>query len=185
MKMTLQVVIEDEDHHTPPMVKEVFSLERRSENFCPETLGLSLDEAKDVLAEIQTTLVTTQAARFLEQHSFCPDCRMPYPKNGAHQITFRTLFGTIKLTSQRFYTCSCAQAKARRQGQKQISVSPLANLLPERTAPEFTHLQTKWAAIMSYGCTANLLEEIRINLSHEPAWDRPGVDRYWASCDGS
>jgi hypothetical protein len=158
--MTLQVVIEDEDHHMPPIVKEVFSLERKSEGLCPETLGLSLDEAKNVLAEIQTTLVTAQAACFLEQQSFCPDCGMPDPKNGTHQLTFRTLFGTIKLASQRFYTCSCPQAKARRQGQKQISFSPLANLLPERTAPESLYLQTKWAAVMSYGRTAELLEEV-------------------------
>ena len=158
--MTLQVVIEDEDHHTPPMVKEVFSLERKSEDLRPETLGLSLDEAKDVLAEIQTTLVITQATRFLEQQSCCPDCGVPYPKNGLHQLTFRTLFGTIKLASQRFYSCSCHQATMRRQGQKQISVSPLASLLPERTAPEFTYLQTKWAAVMSYGRTAKLLSEV-------------------------
>jgi hypothetical protein len=39
-------------------------------------------------------------------------------------------------------------------------VSPLAKLLPERTAPEFTYLQTKWAAVMSYGRTAQLLEEV-------------------------
>jgi len=134
MKITLQVVIEDEDHHLSPVVKEVFSLERKSEELRLETFGLSLDEAKNVLAEIQTTLVTTQAARFLEQHSCCPDCGMPYPKNRTHQLTFRTLCGTIKLASQRFYSCSCSQAKVRRQGQKQISVSPLAKLLPERTA---------------------------------------------------
>jgi hypothetical protein len=52
MRMTLQVVIEDEDHHMPPIVKEVFSLERKSEALRPETLGLKLDEAKEVLAEI-------------------------------------------------------------------------------------------------------------------------------------
>lgn len=160
MKMTLQVIIEDEDHDTLPIVKEVFRLERQCEELCPETLGLKLDEAKGVLAEIQTALVMAQATRFLEQQSFCPDCGMPYPKNGTHQLTFRTLFGTIKLASQRFYTCSCSRAKARRQGQKQISVSPLANLLPERTAPEFVYLQTKWAAVMSYGRTAAFLEEV-------------------------
>src|SRR5258706_4043002 len=128
MKLTLQVVIEDEDHHAPPLVKEVFNLERKSEDLRPETLGLKLDEAKTILAEIQTTLVTVQATRLLEQQSSCPDCGRPYPKNGTHHLTFRTLFGTIKLASQRFYTCSCTHAKAQRQENKQISVSPLANL---------------------------------------------------------
>lgn len=160
MKITLQVVIEDEDHQASPVVKEVMSLERNVEDLHPETLGLKLDEAKEILAEIQTALVTAQATRFLEQQSSCPECGMLYPKNGTHQLTFRTLFGTIKLASQRFYTCSCHHATMRRQGQKQISVSPLAKLLPERTAPEFTYLQTKWAAVMSYGHTAQLLEEV-------------------------
>jgi hypothetical protein len=112
----------------PPIVKEVFTLERKCEELCPETLGLKLGEAKNVLAEIQAAPVTVQATRFLEQQSFCPDCGMPYPKNGTHHLTFRTLFGTIKLASQRFYSCSCTQAKAQRQEKKQISVSPLANL---------------------------------------------------------
>ncbi len=160
MKMTIQVVIEDEDHHTPPLLREVFSLERKSEGLCPETLGMKLDEAKAILAGIQKALVTVQATRFIEQQSSCPECGMLYPKNGTHQLTFRTLFGTIKLASQRFYSCSCQSAKMQRHRQKQISFNPLAKLLPERTAPEYIYLQTKWAAVMSYGRTAELLEEV-------------------------
>lgn len=33
-------------------------------------------------------------------------------------------------------------------------------LLPKRTLPEFQYLQTKWAAQMSYGLTASMLEEV-------------------------
>src|SRR5713226_1164315 len=160
MRMTLQVVIEDGDTTPESAAAKVISLERNVEDLGPSTLGLKLDEAKEILAEIQTALVTAQATRFLGHQCSCPDCGTPYLKNGTHQLTFRTLFGTIKLASQRFYTCSCQQAKTRRQTQKQISFSPLAKLLPERTAPEFAYLQTKWAAIMSYGRTAQLLEEV-------------------------
>src|SRR5450432_497130 len=138
MKMTLQVVIEDEDHYMSPIIKEIFSLERNNGDLRPETLGLKLDEAKEILAEVQTMMVTTQATRFQQQQSSCPDCGKPYPKNGTHQLTCRTLFGTMKLLSQRFSTCSCHQAKAQRQGQKQLSASPLAACLAERTTPEFT-----------------------------------------------
>jgi hypothetical protein len=90
-------------------------------------------------------------------------------KNGSHQLTFRTLFGTMKLASQRFFTCACQKARISILGQKdkmqqqkkpQMSFSPLANLLPERTAPEFVYLQTKWAAVMSYERTAKFLEEV-------------------------
>src|SRR5690242_14902212 len=129
MKMTIQVVIEDESITPQTVIAKSISLERNDEDLRPETLGLKLDEAKEILAEIQTVLVTAQATRFLECHRSCPDCGTPYAKNGTHQITFRTLFGTIKLASQRFSSCSCQQAKARRHTQKLLSFSPLATLL--------------------------------------------------------
>src|SRR5712692_9108232 len=159
MKMTIQVVIEDGETTPQAAATKVISLERNVEDLGPSTLGLKLDEAKEVLAEIQTVLVTAQATRFQERQCSCPGCGTPYQKNGTHRLTFRTLFGTIKLASQRFYTCSCQQAKTP-DTNKQISFSPLAKLLPERTAPEFVYLQTKWAAVMSYGRTAQLLEEV-------------------------
>ena len=118
MKMTIQVVIEDEDHQTPPVVKEVISLERNVEDLRASTLGLKLDEAKEILAEIQTALVTAQATHFQERQCSCPECGTPYLKNGTHQLTFRTLFGTIKLASQRFYTCSCQLEKTRQHDEQ-------------------------------------------------------------------
>jgi hypothetical protein len=36
----------------------------------------------------------------------------------------------------------------------------LAELLSERTAPEFKYLQSKWASLMSYGLSVKLLEEV-------------------------
>lgn len=160
MKITIQVVIEDGDTTPQSGAAKIISLERNVEDLRPETLGLKLDEAKEILAEVQTVLATAQATHFLERQCSCPECGTPYQKNGTHQLTFRTLFGTIKLASQRFYTCSCQQARTPQHTNKQISFSPLAKLLPERTAPEFLYLQTKWAAVMSYGRKAQLLEEV-------------------------
>src|SRR5204863_10114631 len=49
---------------------------------------------------------------------FCPDCGTAYVKNGSHQLTFRTLFGTMKLASQRFFTCPCQKARISVLGHK-------------------------------------------------------------------
>src|SRR5882762_874966 len=151
------------------VAQKVISLERNVGDLGPSTLGLKLDESKEILAGIQTVLVTAQATRFIESQHSCPDCGTPYVKNGTHQLTFRTVFGTMKLTSQRFFTCPCQKARISIPGQKektqqqtkqQMSFSPLAKRLPERTAPEFVYLQTEWAAVMSYGRTAKFLEEV-------------------------
>jgi hypothetical protein len=37
---------------------------------------------------------------------------------------------------------------------------PLAELLPERTTPELAYLQARFAALVSYGITANMLGEL-------------------------
>jgi hypothetical protein len=39
------------------------------------------------------------------------------------------------------------------------SFSPLASLLPERSALELLYLETKWALLVSYGLTTDLLAE--------------------------
>ena len=65
----------------------------------------------------------------------------------------RSLFGTLTLDSPRFSTCPC-------QSHPQRSWSAVAALFPERTTPEFLALQVKWAALFSYGMTANLLSDV-------------------------
>ena len=83
----------------------------------------------------------------------CPRCGRLRPCKGHHRIVFRTPFGKLKLDSPQLYRCPCNP-----QGAK--SVSPLATLLPERTSPELVYLETKFAALVSYGLTIKVLEEV-------------------------
>jgi hypothetical protein len=66
---------------------------------------------------------------------------------------FRTPFGTLQLDSPRLYRCASESNGGR-------SFSPLAEGLPERTSPELAYLETKFAALVSYGLTVKLLEEV-------------------------
>ena len=66
---------------------------------------------------------------------------------------FRTPFGKLQLDSPRLYRCGCESDGGR-------SFSPVAELLPERTSPELMYLETKFAALVSYGLTVKLLEEV-------------------------
>ncbi|MHC4534848.1 MAG: ISKra4 family transposase [Planctomycetota bacterium] len=150
MKLKIQVIIESESNETP-VTEEIASLTR--EDLTPETLGLTLAEAKDLLASTQETIVKHQVTEYLEQQRSCPHCGKTRAQKGKHEIVFRSLFGKLKMQSPRFYTCSC-------QSQSQRSFSPLAEHLPQRTTPELLYLQTKWASLMSYGLTVELLEEV-------------------------
>jgi hypothetical protein len=75
MKVTVQVVVHADDD-TDPVVREVFTLQRE-EPLAPDTLGLQLGEANDLLAAVQDTLVEHQVATALSTHSGCLDCGMP------------------------------------------------------------------------------------------------------------
>jgi hypothetical protein len=150
MKVSVQVIIESESGQAP-VVEHIACLERASLD--PGRLGLTLAEAKGLLARAQAVIVIQQVAEYVEQQRVCPDCGKKRSSKGEHELVYRTLFGQLSLPSPRLTTCAC-------QPLQQRSVSPLAELLPERTAPELLYLQTKWAARMSYGLTVDLLEEV-------------------------
>src|SRR5512135_1914257 len=151
MRVRIQVVVEPESDAVP-LVHEVATLER--DGLQPEGLGLTLAEAKDLLRGVQETMVAAQVAAFEAQQACCPDCGRARRRNGRHEIVYRTLFGKLRLDSRRFYACPCHEAAPR------AGISLLAERLPERTAPELSYLESKFAALMSYGLTVDVLAEI-------------------------
>ena len=118
-----------------------------------EAIGLALSEAKGVLAAIQERVVTAQAASFLARHRCCNRCGRALLSKGPGRIQFRTAFGIIPLNSPRFYRCRCQPSASKTFG-------PLSELFTERTAPELLYLETKWASLVSFGLTAQLLKEV-------------------------
>lgn len=71
MKVTVLVRIEA-DNDAPTVVHEVFDLERGP--LAPGTLGLSLDEAKDLLSGLQDKIVSEQVKAAIADQVACPAC---------------------------------------------------------------------------------------------------------------
>ncbi len=118
-----------------------------------ETLGLTLEESKQVLQRLQHLIIDQQVAAYLDQQRACPHCgqHRQLKQNGI--APFRTLFGLVKVRNPRWQQCTC-QAHAGR------TFRPLTALLPERTSPELRYLETKWASLASYGVSTKLLHEV-------------------------
>jgi len=149
MKVKVQVVtITDDGQET---TREIACVERQ--DLTPETLGLSLAEGKAVLQALQEVVVEWQLHAYLQQQRPCPHCGKGRRSKGVHHTVFRTVFGTLPVDSPRLYHCPC-------QEHLTTSFSPLAALLPERTTPDLLYLETKWAALMSYGLTVKLLQDV-------------------------
>lgn len=148
MKITIQTIIEDNNQKT---IQEVTSIER--EELSAETLGLTLKEAKNITAGIQTIMTAHQVADYTASQRICVQCNKQRSIKGYVALTYRTLFGTLHLKSPRLSECKC-------QSQKEHSFSPLTKIFPERIAPELSYLESKLASFLSYGMTAKLLEEL-------------------------
>jgi hypothetical protein len=118
-----------------------------------EMLGLSIDEAKVLLSRVQAQMVTAQAAAYVARHRLCPLCGRRLQSKGQGRLTFRSAFGNVRLSSPRYYHCECRSSPTK-------TFSPLTGLLTEHTSPELLYLETKWASLVSYGMTIDLLKDV-------------------------
>lgn len=150
MKVKIKIIIES-DNNSVPIIQSLAQFERNS--LQPENLGLSLTEAKTLLRNAQLNLVQQQITEYEEEQSLCLHCGSKLLHKEQRQITYRTLFGKLKLPASRLFNCQCIEQKNR-------SFSPLVNLLNSRTSPELLYLESKFASLMSYGLSVKFLEEL-------------------------
>jgi hypothetical protein len=149
MKLTLQVMTGTDDGQQ--LVQEILVLER--EGLQPDTVGLTLAESKTLLRTLQEVMVEHQVQEFVETHRQCPQCGRAYQHKDSRSIPVRTLFGKVPIESPRFYHCSCQPCEQR-------TFSPVVAQLPARTTPELLYLETKFASLLSYGISTELLKDM-------------------------
>jgi hypothetical protein len=130
--------------------QEVACLERGA--LRPDTLGLSLAEARSILAGVEQTTAERQAAQVCGPSATASPLWTParVQRSPSNRVSHPP-FGKLKLDSPRLYQCPCEPP-----GPK--TFSPLAEMLPERTSPKLVYLDTKFAVLVSYGLTVKLLE---------------------------
>jgi hypothetical protein len=155
MQISVQVVVQTEGDE-PASVTEIAHFERVG--FDAGSLGLHLNEAKSLLGRLQRSIIDAQATEAIARLSVCPKCGFQPARKGHHRLAYRSVFGRLSIDSPRFSRC-------RYSGSGRRSVSPLANCLRKRTSPELQYLQAKFAALMSYGLTVQVLEEM-LPLGH-------------------
>jgi ribosomal protein S14 len=87
MKITVQIAIQSDEGQTAAL-QEVACVERGA--LRPDTLGLSLTEARLILTGLEQTMAEQQTADFVAQARRCPRCGRPRACKGHHRIVFRT-----------------------------------------------------------------------------------------------
>jgi hypothetical protein len=149
MRLVLKMAVQ-EDADSSPAEIELATFAR--EPGVGRGLGLTLQEAKALLAASQQALVGLDWQRLVDRSARCEGCGSPLRRKDVQRIVYRTAFGKVDLQSPRYRRCQCSSASG--------SFSPVSGLLHERTHPELVYLQTKWAAFVSYRATLELLSDV-------------------------
>jgi hypothetical protein len=102
---------------------------------------------------VLSALVTEQGNAGVAAQVACPHCGRPRRHKDKPTIVVRSLFGTLRLPSPRWWHCPCTAQSTR-------TFRPPAVLLPERTTPELMYLESKFAGLTSYGASTTLLAEL-------------------------
>jgi hypothetical protein len=133
---------------------EIGCLRRSLHDLSSEGIGLTLTEAKALLAELQQRIVQDQVAEYVTCARVCPDCMALRRLRDRRTRTLQTLFGTVTVAAPRIRLCSCADTF----GMGDMSFSPLADVLPGRCTAELCQLHAELGARHSFREAGRLLE---------------------------
>jgi hypothetical protein len=149
MHFRIQVIAVSDDG--TEQLQEIADMKRAEATL--ETLGLTLEESKLLLQQLQQTIIDQQVAAYRDRQRACPACGKQRQLKQSGTAPFRTLFGLVPVLNPRWQQCEC-------QTHQHKTFRPLRALLPERTSPELLYLEKKWASVASYGITAKLLHQV-------------------------
>lgn len=135
---------------------EVAHIKRRVVGLTAEEIGLSLDEAKQVLAELQRLVLQTQMEEYTYCARICPTCLKMRRQRDCRTRTIQTLFGTVTVGAPRISICPCSNA----MGFVDLSFASLAELLPDRCTPELRRVQAELGARHSFREAGRLLSQL-------------------------
>ena len=107
------------------------------------TLGLSLAEAKAVLAGLQHHLVQAQAEEHCQVRRRCPRCGGQRPLKDRRPRQLRSLFGTVELRAPRFEPCQCSVTL-------RTILSPVTEIMPDYCTPEYERVLAEFGALLPY-----------------------------------
>lgn len=87
----------------------------------PEEIGLSLEEAKSVLRQMQARVIQTQVEVAQAAHWGCDVCGRKQRIKDRRTRCVRTIFGVVRVSCCRFLRCRC-------RGGRRVTVWPLHGL---------------------------------------------------------
>jgi hypothetical protein len=80
-----------------------------------EELGLSLEDGKEIVRELQSRMIAVQVEMLEAASSLCIQCGRRKDIKDRRSRQFRTVFGVVRVRCRRFIFCTCSGGKARNE----------------------------------------------------------------------
>jgi hypothetical protein len=161
--MQWRIMLELAGSDGAPQMHEVGAGERSPTGHAAAALGLSLAEGKVILAALQRHLVEAQVDEHCRSRRRCDRCGAQRPLKDLRSRRLVSLFGTVAVRAPRFGPCRCGVACRR-------SVTPVAEVMPDRCTPEYERIVAAMGAALPYRRALALLGEFF------PLRDAPAVE---------
>jgi len=117
-------------------IEEVAKFERCASGIVPEEIGLTLQEGKDVLKQVQRNIAQTQIPVQSAASSQCMHCSGRQLVKDIRTRQIRTVFGKITVACRRYIRCTC-------RGGRPSILWPLGLMELPGSTPELNYLMAK------------------------------------------
>src|SRR5215472_12403241 len=131
----------------------VAQVEREVTRIGPEEIGLTLEEGKTVLSQVQAGVIHRQVEALQAAHRNCLQCGRKQRIKDRRRRCLRTIFGVVRVSCCRYLRCRC-------QGGKSVTVWPLNGRQALSTTPELQYLYADWGSKVPYRRAATVLQEL-------------------------
>ena len=131
----------------------VAQVEREATGIGPEEIGLTLEEGKTVLSQVQAGVIHRQVEALQAAHRKCLQCGRKQRIKDRRRRCLRTIFGVVRVSCRRYLRCRC-------QGGKRVTVWPLNGRQASGTTPELQYLYAEWGSKVPYRRAAKALQEL-------------------------
>lgn len=126
MKWTLKIVAESDSGETT--VHEVAILKRMEAFIKPASLGMSIEESKQISSNIQACMVSDQVDRHNRALTACRFCGQRVRTKGYYQSIFKSVFGRCRCEGGGFGVANVEALMVRRSQAWQLEgTQPLLN----------------------------------------------------------
>lgn len=163
MQMQWEVYVRRHGTSEPEGEVRLVTFKRQIDGATAADFGLSLVEARQLLARLQQVVMQSQIHTYDRQQRHCPHCGTYRRIKDWRPRVFASSLGEVHVRIPRVHCCMCTDEPLDADGMPtnlHNFTCPIDRQLPRRRTPEFAYLCAKHGATSSYRTAAGIVGDL-------------------------